>query len=179
VFKRVVVGRLASAADDRFAHFTENVLPEIERSAKDDKHTVIFVSSYFDFVRVRNHLHDKNVSFAAISEYSTRSEAMGARRRFHAGELSFILYSERAHFYHRYPIKGIHHMVFYSLPDHPSYYSEMVNLMLTSNDPTASADKLSCMALYTKYDQLKVERVVGTKLVSQLLKSDRAQYTFA
>ncbi|KAJ1668659.1 rRNA-binding ribosome biosynthesis protein utp25 [Coemansia sp. RSA 1813] len=179
VFKRVAVGRLASAADERFAHFTENVLPEIEKSAKDDKHTVIFVSSYFDFVRVRNHLRDKNSSFVAISEYSTRSEAMNARRKFHAGELSFILYSERAHFYHRYPIKGIHHMVFYSLPDHPHYYSEMVNLMLTSNDPSASADKLSCTAFYTKYDQLKVERVVGTRLVSQLLQSERAQYTFA
>ncbi|KAJ2385929.1 rRNA-binding ribosome biosynthesis protein utp25, partial [Coemansia sp. RSA 2559] len=42
VFKRVVVGRLSSSADERFAHFTENALPEIERSTKDDKHTVIF-----------------------------------------------------------------------------------------------------------------------------------------
>ncbi|KAJ2546615.1 rRNA-binding ribosome biosynthesis protein utp25 [Coemansia sp. RSA 1933] len=179
VFKRVAVGRLASAADERFSHFTENVLPEIERSTRDDKHTVIFVSSYFDFVRVRNYLRDKDVSFVAISEYSTRSEAMNARRKFHAGELSFILYSERAHFYHRYPIKGIRNMVFYSLPDHPHYYSELVNLMLTSNDPAASSDKLSCTAFYTRYDQLKIERVVGSKLASQLLKSDRAQYTFA
>ncbi|KAJ2660406.1 rRNA-binding ribosome biosynthesis protein utp25 [Coemansia sp. RSA 1200] len=178
VFKRVVVSRLSFAADERFAHFTENSLPEIERLAKTTKHTVIFVSSYFDFVRVRNYLREKDFSFVAISEYSTRSEAMNARRQFHAGELSYILYSERAHFYHRYPIKGIHHMVFYSLPDHPQYYSELVNLMLTSNTPNISVDSLSCTAFYTKYDQLKIERIIGTKLVSQLLNSERAQYTF-
>ncbi|KAI7833758.1 hypothetical protein BX661DRAFT_177487 [Kickxella alabastrina] len=179
IFKRVAARRLMSAADDRFAHFTENVLPELTRSAATDKHTLIFASSYFDFVRIRNYCRARSFSFAAISEYSTRSEAMSARVDFYKGDLQFILYSERAHFYHRYPIKGIHHMVFYSLPDHPLYYSELVNLMLTSNDETASSAKLTCTAFYTKYDQLKIERVVGSRLVSQLLTGERSQYTFA
>ncbi|KAI8326323.1 DUF1253-domain-containing protein [Martensiomyces pterosporus] len=179
IFKRLTVKRLLTADDDRFAHFAESVLPELEKSALGDKHTVIFVSSYFDFVRIRNHCKDQGLSFAAISEYSTRSEAMRARMNFYEGKISFILYSERAHFYHRYPIKGIHHMVFYSLPDHPLYYSELVNLMLTSNDETAKKELLSCTAFFTKYDQLKVERVVGSKLVPQLVSGERSQYTFA
>ncbi|KAJ2236939.1 rRNA-binding ribosome biosynthesis protein utp25 [Coemansia sp. RSA 1722] len=179
IFKKLTVKRLVTAADDRFAHFTQNVLPELQRSAVNDKHTLIFVSSYYDFVRIRNYLRDKGFSFAAISEYSTRTEAMHARLDFYNGDIQFILYSERAHFYHRYPIKGIHHMVFYSLPDHPLYYSELVNLMLTSNDETASSAQLSCTAFYTKYDQLKVERIVGTRLTPQLISGDRSQYTFA
>ncbi|KAJ2336361.1 rRNA-binding ribosome biosynthesis protein utp25 [Coemansia sp. RSA 2681] len=179
VFKRLSVKRLQSAADDRFMHFTENVLPELEKSAAKDKHTLIFASSYFDYVRIRNYCRDRNCSFAAISEYSTTSEAMSARRSFYAGELQFFLYSERAHFYHRYPIKGIHRLVFYSLPEHPLYYSELLNLMLTSNDETASPELLSCTALYTKYDQLKVERIVGSGLASQLLTGERSQFTFA
>ncbi|KAJ1998498.1 hypothetical protein GGI04_004975, partial [Coemansia thaxteri] len=142
-------------------------------------HTLVFVPSYFDYVRIRNYCRDKSCSFAAISEYSTASEAMGARRGFYAGELRFMLYSERAHFYHRYPIKGIHRVVFYSLPEHPLYYSELLNLMLTSNDGTASSESFSCTVLYTKYDQLKVERIVGTRLAPQLLNGDRPQYTFA
>ncbi|KAJ2898925.1 rRNA-binding ribosome biosynthesis protein utp25 [Coemansia aciculifera] len=179
VFKRLSVKRLQSAADDRFAHFTDIVLPELEKAAAKDKHTMIFASSYFDYVRIRNYCRDKNCSFAAISEYSTTSEAMSARRSFYAGELQFFLYSERAHFYHRYPIKGIHRLVFYSLPEHPLYYSELLNLMLTSNDETASPELLSCTALYTKYDQLKVERIVGSALASQLLTAERSQFTFA
>ncbi|KAJ2744430.1 rRNA-binding ribosome biosynthesis protein utp25 [Coemansia sp. BCRC 34301] len=179
IFKRLPVKRLQSAADDRFAHFTENVLPELEKSAAKDKHTLIFVSSYFDYVRIRNYCRGKSCSFAAISEYSTTSEAMSARRGFYAGELQFFLYSERAHFYHRYPIKGIHRLVFYSLPEHPLYYSELLNLMLTSNDETASTELLSCTALYTKYDQLKVERIVGSALASQLLAGERSQFTFS
>ncbi|KAJ1865284.1 rRNA-binding ribosome biosynthesis protein utp25 [Coemansia sp. RSA 2703] len=179
VFKRLNVKRLATAADDRFVHFTENMLPELEKSAAKDKHTLIFVSSYFDFVRIRNHCRDRGFSFAAISEYSTRTEAMHARMDFYKGDLQFIIYSERAHFYHRYPIKGIHHMLFYSLPDHPLYYSELVSLMLTSNDETASSAQLTCTAIYTKYDQLKLERIVGTSLAPQLLTGERSQFTFA
>ncbi|KAJ2006266.1 rRNA-binding ribosome biosynthesis protein utp25 [Coemansia thaxteri] len=178
-FKRLTVKRLQSVADDRFAYFTDSVLPELEKSTVGDKHTLVFVPSYFDYVRIRNYCRDKSCSFAAISEYSTASEAMGARRGFYAGELRFMLYSERAHFYHRYPIKGIHRVVFYSLPEHPLYYSELLNLMLTSNDGTASSESFSCTVLYTKYDQLKVERIVGTRLAPQLLNGDRPQYTFA
>ncbi|KAJ1815403.1 rRNA-binding ribosome biosynthesis protein utp25 [Coemansia sp. RSA 2675] len=179
VFKRLSVKRLQSAADDRFAHFVDHVFPELQKASTGDKHVLLFVSSYFDFVRVRNFCRDKCCSFAAISEYSTTSEAMGARRSLFAGELGFILYSERAHFYHRYPIKGIHRLVFYSLPEHPLFYTELLNLMLTSNDETASPELLSCTALYTKYDQLKIERIVGSKLASQLLTSERSQFTFA
>ncbi|KAJ1963111.1 rRNA-binding ribosome biosynthesis protein utp25 [Dipsacomyces acuminosporus] len=179
IFKRLTAKRLLTAADDVFLHFTENVLPELEKSALNNKHTLVFVSSYFDFVRVRNHCKEQGLSFAAISEYSTRSEAMRARMNFYEGKLHFILYSERAHFFHRYPIKGIHHMVFYSLPEHPLFYSELVNLMLTSNDESASSELLSCTAFFTKYDQLKVERVVGSKLVPQLISGERSQYTFA
>ncbi|KAJ2119495.1 rRNA-binding ribosome biosynthesis protein utp25 [Coemansia sp. RSA 720] len=178
IFKRVSVRRLASANDDRFSNFVEQTLPDLEKSMMNNKHTVIFASSYFDFVRIRNHCKDKGYIFAAISEYSTKSEAMRARMKFFDGELQFILYSERAHFYHRYPIKGIHHLVFYSLPDHPHYYSEMVNLMLTSND-TVSADQLSCTVFYSKFDQLKLERIVGSRLVAQLLSGERSQFTFA
>ncbi|KAJ2731790.1 rRNA-binding ribosome biosynthesis protein utp25 [Coemansia sp. BCRC 34962] len=180
IFKRLSVKRLQSAADDRFAHFADHVFPELQKaSTTGDKHILLFVSSYFDFVRIRNFCRDKCCSFAAISEYSTTSEAMAARRSLFAGELGFILYSERAHFYHRYPIKGIHRLVFYSLPEHPLFYTELLNLMLTSNDETASPELLSCTALYTKYDQLKIERIVGSKLASQLLTSERSQFTFA
>ncbi|KAJ2304650.1 rRNA-binding ribosome biosynthesis protein utp25 [Coemansia sp. RSA 2706] len=179
VFKRVSVRRLASASDDRFSHFIEQTLPELEKTELSTNHTVIFASSYFDFVRIRNHCKDKGLKFVAISEYSTKSEAMRARLKLHAGELQFILYSERAHFYYRYPIKGIRHMVFYSLPDHPHYYSELVNLMLNGNDESVAADELSCTAFYSKFDQLKLERVVGTKLALQLLSGDRSQFTFA
>ncbi|KAJ2083891.1 rRNA-binding ribosome biosynthesis protein utp25 [Coemansia sp. RSA 988] len=179
VLKWVPVKRLQSAVDDRFNHFKDQILPGLQKTTMSDNHTVIFVSSYFDFVRIRNYCKGKDCSFAAISEYSTKTEAMQARRRLYDGSLQFILYSERAHFYHRYPIKGIRHMVFYSLPDRPRYYSELVNLMLTSNDESVSPEQLSCVTFYTKYDQLKIERIAGTKLAPQLLSGERSQFTFA
>lgn len=183
VFTRIPVKRLQSAADDRFTYFTDTILPELEKSPSGGKYTLLFVSSYFDFVRVRNYCRQKGCIFKSISEYSTRSEAMAARHSLFKGELHFILYSERAHFFFRYPIKGVRNLIFYSLPEHPVYYSEMVNLMLTGRkeqgEDAPPSELLSCTALYTKYDQLKVERIVGSNLTPQLLGGDRSQYTFA
>lgn len=40
-----------------------------------------------------------------------------------------LLYTGRAHFFNRYCIRGIHHLIFYSLPECPQFYPEMVNLL--------------------------------------------------
>ncbi|KAJ2804986.1 rRNA-binding ribosome biosynthesis protein utp25, partial [Coemansia helicoidea] len=55
VFRRVPVARLASADDDRFAHFVDHALPELDKTVLGNRHAVIFAASYFDFVRLRNH----------------------------------------------------------------------------------------------------------------------------
>ncbi|KAJ2726357.1 rRNA-binding ribosome biosynthesis protein utp25 [Coemansia sp. Benny D115] len=178
VFKRVLAKRLQTAADDRYAHFIENVLTNLQQETAKDKRVLLFVPSYFDYVRIRNYCRDKSYSFAAISEYSTRSEAMQARMALFKGKIQFIIYSERAHFYHRYAIKGVRHMVFYSLPEHPQFYTELVNYMLTSNSSADPDTKLTCTVLFNKYDQLKIERIVGTQMASQLLTSEKSQFTF-
>jgi hypothetical protein len=70
LFHRVAVpsGLPADVGDARFAFFRKQMLPLLlGRGAQ--KRTVIFVASYFDFVRVRNLLHE-NVpgEFAMCSE---------------------------------------------------------------------------------------------------------------
>lgn len=44
-------------------------------------------------------------------------------------EAHFLLYSERVHFFRRFRIKGIRHIIFYQPPTYPHFYSEMCNLM--------------------------------------------------
>lgn len=60
----------AQAEDDaRFDAFTKKVLPDIRKSAVASAHTLIFIPSYFDFVRVNAHLKTlENFDYAAISE---------------------------------------------------------------------------------------------------------------
>lgn len=52
-----------------------------------------------------------------------------SRSRFFRGDRDLILYTGRAHFFNRFSIRGIHHLIFYSLPLYPQFYPEMVNLL--------------------------------------------------
>lgn len=118
--------------------------------------TLIFVPSYFDFVRMKRHL-SKNISslgsdfsFAAISEYSDTPDISRARGAFFQGKKKFLLVTERFHFFrrfvhlrlcsrfpsfhpadpvnaHRYRLRGAKTFVFYAPPIHPHYYPEVLS----------------------------------------------------
>lgn len=63
--------------------------------------------------------------------FSPSQDAKIARARdmfFHT-EAHFMLYSERVHFFRRFRIKGIRHIIFYQPPTYPQFFSEMCNLM--------------------------------------------------
>ncbi|KAL1922449.1 uncharacterized protein VTP21DRAFT_9988 [Calcarisporiella thermophila] len=159
IFTRIDCPSIADEPDIRFKHFIEKVLPSLRNSAIAQKHTMIFVPSYFDYVRLRNYFEDNAYSYAAICEYSSNSDVSRARSRFFHGQKSFLLYTERFHFFRRYNIRGVHHVVFYALPEHPQFYSEIVNFVTLN----PSEESFTCSALFSKYDMLRLERVVGTQ----------------
>lgn len=57
VFQRIESNSLEDLGDDRFNYFKANVLEKLLQ--REEKHILIFVPSYFDFVRVRNLLMKK------------------------------------------------------------------------------------------------------------------------
>lgn len=65
-------------------------------------HTLIYVPSYFDFVRLRNYFKKEELNFTHICEYTQRSAVSRARHFFLQGEKQFLLLTERFHFYKRY-----------------------------------------------------------------------------
>jgi len=113
---------VVNADDIRFKYFVKHVLPRIRENPEPG--VVIFVSSYFDFVRIRNLLTKEEVSFAVNSEYTEPREAARARTLFADRRKRVLLLSERAHFYFRRRIKGAREICFYSLPEHAHYYPE-------------------------------------------------------
>ena len=68
---------------------------------------MIFVPSYFDYVRLRKFLREQEVEFEGLSEYASGSEVARGRARFSAGKTRIALYTERAYFYHRRRTKGV------------------------------------------------------------------------
>ena len=68
---------------------------------------LIFVASYYDYVRLRNFLKEQEVQVAALSEYAPPKEAARARSLFLDGRLHVALLTERSHFYNRARVHGV------------------------------------------------------------------------
>lgn len=64
-------------------------------------HTLIYIPSYFDYIRLRNYMKKEEINFASICEYSSKSEVSRARHFFQKGDKQFLLFTERFHFYKR------------------------------------------------------------------------------
>jgi len=174
-FSRFVAASPAADPDARFAYFTSAVLPSLARRAADAVGTLVFVPSYLDFVRLRNYLATavevETLSFGAISEYADVPAASRARSHFSTGRHKLLLYTERAHHFRRYKIRGVRRVVFYGLPDNPVFYSDIAGSFMAASeaDGTVEPGRGLIRAVFSKYDVLKLERIVGTERVGRMI----------
>jgi U3 small nucleolar RNA-associated protein 25 len=121
--------------DVRFKHFSTAILPSISRlprTSEGGPGVLVFIPSYLDFVRVRNSLVDSDFSYASISEYTDTTDIRKARSHFMNGKHSLLLYTGRAHHFHRYNIRGVKRVVFYGVPENPVFYQEIVGFLAKS-----------------------------------------------
>ncbi|KAL8971276.1 MAG: hypothetical protein Q9183_001133 [Haloplaca sp. 2 TL-2023] len=175
-FCRFEFGDATSEPDDRFDYFITGTIPAlIKKSSLVSQRTLVFFPLYADFVRVRNYLatssSTQHVSFGSISEYTPPKEVARARSHFLSGKHSILLYTERAHHFRRYHLKGVKKVVMYGLPENPLFYQEVVGGFLGSTVAFARENlrQISVRSLFSKLDLLKLERIVGTKRSVSLL----------
>ncbi|XP_076268338.1 U3 small nucleolar RNA-associated protein 25 homolog [Rhynchophorus ferrugineus] len=173
VFQRFEASSPAEAIEARFNFFINKILPQQRDSLM--KQTLIYVPSYYDYVRVRNYFKKEDVSFVQICEYSKEGKIARARDMFYHGDAHFLLYTERYHFYNRIRVKGIRHLVFYQPPNIPGFYHEMSNLMqeINMNKKIGSMANMTVTVIYSKYDILQVAAIVGSERASKMCQSDR------
>lgn len=186
-FSRYETASTVADPDDRFNYFTTAIVPSLTKRSNesgDRKHgLLIFLPLYADFVRVRNYMSTapaaQSISFGSISEYTSIKDVTRARSHFSTGRHSVLLYTERAHHFRRYNLKGVKAVIMYGLPENPLFYKELVGGFLGSNMNEATIDSNSAYvrSLFSRLDVLKLERVVGTKRFASLLK-DKSGDTF-
>lgn len=157
--------------DSRFTFFTASFLPTLLR--KHPSHTLLFVPSTFDFIRLRNHLSTStSASFTCIAEDTPNNEIVRARAHFLSGRYSLLVYSGRAHHFRRFFIKGVHRVVMYQVPENNDFYREVGEMMAVSGQ--AGAEVHGITSIFSKWDGLALERIVGTGRVGGLLKEGKA-----
>ncbi|OWZ19103.1 Digestive organ expansion factor [Phytophthora megakarya] len=192
IFQRVDMdhnGRL-TAKDEvelRFAYFKKHVFEPLLDHPR--KHVLIFIPSYFDYVRVRNLFNDsmnkKLIRTAQCCEYTTSKQVSRARTSFFHGHCHVMLYTERFHFYHQYQIRGVHQLIWYGLPMMGDFYAEMMNMLPNSDSENHNDDALvdttdgkSSIALFTRLDLLRMQRIVGNKRAERMCQAKATKPTF-
>ncbi|KAF2709426.1 U3 small nucleolar RNA-associated protein 25 [Pleomassaria siparia CBS 279.74] len=171
--------------DARFKYFNTTVLPQITRLPKPAPGSVgglgvlLFIPSYLDFVRIRNFLVDSDLSYGAISEYTDATDVRKARSHFMNGRHSLLLYTGRAHHFHRYNIRGVKRVVFYGVPENVKFYEEIVGFVARSVERGEVGQvEASVRCCFSKWERLELERVVGTKRVGRLINDRGDMFDF-
>ncbi|EAA32398.1 DUF1253-domain-containing protein [Neurospora crassa] len=184
-FSRFDAASIAADPDARFAYFTKAIVPTlVKRAAKDAAGTLIFIPSYLDFVRVRNYFANnpavESVTFGNISEYADTPEASRARSHFLTGRHRVLLYTERAHHFRRYAIKGVKRVIFYGLPDNPIFYREIAGGYLQKSEQALMLEhgQGHVKVMFSKYDIMKLERIVGTKRAGKMITEQGDTFDF-
>jgi U3 small nucleolar RNA-associated protein 25 len=171
LFQRFAFDSIQGLDDARFEYFKANIFPQLHKGegadskganvTHDARKTVVYIPSYFDFVRIRNLFRREGAKFCTCNEYSSTSNVAKARFSFFHGKVSVMLYTERFHFYKRFAIRGTESVIFYGVPSFPHFYSEVLNFMALPGSDAESAS-MSSFCLFNKYDTMKLEGIVGT-----------------
>ncbi|CAI5718174.1 unnamed protein product [Hyaloperonospora brassicae] len=192
IFQRVDLeySQRLTAADEvdlRFNYFKKHVFePLLDRPRKN---VLIFIPSYFDYVRVRNLFNDtmnkKLIRSVQCCEYTTNKQVSRARTAFFHGHCHVMLYTERFHFYHQYQIRGVRQLIWYGLPVMGDFYAEMMNMLPSSDTTRHSDDRFadptdgkSSIALFSRLDLLRLQRIVGNKRAEHMCRPKAAKPTF-
>ncbi|CAG2105425.1 unnamed protein product [Medioppia subpectinata] len=179
MFHRFECSSLAASSNQRFEFFVSTILPKFR--SKLMGRTMIFIQSYFDFVRIRNYFRKEEINFTQVCEYTADGKVAKARSMFFNGGRHFMLYTERFHFYRRYKIKGIRHLIFYETPNYPHFYSELLNFMHISMQGKKFAgdySEMSCTTIYNKFDAFQLSAIVGHNKATQMLRSSTPIHMF-
>ncbi len=190
-FSRFDAPTIDADPDARFDYFTKAVVPALISKSKSGSGNsgsasgvLVFIPSYLDFVRVRNWFATAaavtSVSFGAISEYSSVSEASRAMSHFLTGRHRVLLYTERAHHFRRHQINGARTVVMYGLPENPVIYTEVTGgyLTLSQRSQRLEPGQGAVRAMFSQFDAFKLERIAGSQRVGRMIRERSDTFVF-
>jgi U3 small nucleolar RNA-associated protein 25 len=103
--------------------------------------------------------------------YSSNADISRARGAFFSGKKSFLLVSERFHFFRRYALRGVRNILFYAPPEHPQFYAEVLQWPFLDPNADVEAGDVVVRTLWSRLDAMALERIVGSKEAGRMIVS--------
>ncbi|EMG50095.1 hypothetical protein G210_4892 [Candida maltosa Xu316] len=166
--------------DSRYKFFINSVLPSLLKTSSYEDGIMIFIPSYFDYLRVKNYLKTSTkFNFGSIDEYTSQSRLTRIRQEFASGKIKLLLYTERLHFFRRYEISGVKTLIMYSLPSNPLFYKELIRFIGKSVfREECDLDLALVKVLFSRWDAVNLEKIVGNERAPILCNSMNEMYEF-
>lgn len=180
IFQRFEALDPRSAVDARYKYFINSVLPSITKQTSYDDGLLIYIPSYYDYLRVKAHMkaHTK-FDFGSIDEYSSLSKTTRARHAFATGRTKMLLYTERMHHYRRFDLAGVKNVLIYEPPANPLFYKEILRFVGKSVFKSeADVDLSFVKTIYCQWDGTPLERIVGGEKTGVLCNSVNETFEF-
>ncbi|CCH42043.1 hypothetical protein BN7_1582 [Wickerhamomyces ciferrii] len=180
IFNRFESSSPIDEPDARFNHFKSVIVPSLSKSTTYEDGLLIYIPLYSDFLRVKNYLHNKtSLLFVDTDEYTEQKDLTKARALFQQGRRKILLYSERLHHYRRFDLKGVKNIFMYGVPNNPIFYTELVSSIGRSvYEGIADFNISNVRILYSKWDSLAIERIVGSERAPVLTHGQNEFYEF-
>lgn len=180
IFQRFESPDPISNYESRFKFLVNTVLPSISKQTLYEDGLLMYIPSYFDYVRVKAHMkqHTK-LNFGAIDEYSSQSKVTRTRHAFQQGKIKILLYTERLHHFRRFEIAGVKTVLIYEPPANPLFYRELLRFVAKSIfKEEADIDLSFVKTLFSKWDGASLERIVGNERAPVLCNAVNEAYEF-
>jgi U3 small nucleolar RNA-associated protein 25 len=135
---------------------------------------LIVCSSYLDFIRLKNYFDDVREDYVGLSEHTENT--VTALKNYQKQNARYLLYTERHFYFNGISPKSfpINHVIFYTLPENGFMYTSFATKCIAKRKTYPAAKLIS---LYTKFDALKLERILGTEKSVSLIKSKQSKHT--
>lgn len=122
------VSSFEHADDARYQLFIKTLWQGIYQNSTG--YTVVLVPSYFDFVRLKTYLKEKNAQVAMISEYTDKKECHRQRTMYEMKEKPVLLITERALVFQKIRVRFARNVVLYSIPESPDTIDDFLPEMM-------------------------------------------------
>lgn len=143
--------------------FDEKLYPLIKqwRSEPEEtaKRTIIYYVSSYRFYQARKKLETNMVNFLELSDEATKEDSKRMKKAFNDDPNAVLLVTERFYFHFRPKFRDVQRVVFIQPPTFPQFVPEL-------------AGNCSAIFYFTEFDEIAIERIVGSELSHSILSHD-------